>query len=290
MIKSVYLGIWEFIKKKPVALWGITLLAGLISTLASLLCSGVAIISICIGILVSVAMTMIFLRAWRGERIESVQLFELFGDFKMAKRVLAGMLWAYLWIFIWSLIPVVGIVFGVIRAYRYRLVPYILLTEPEVAPTDAIKVSEERTNGYKGVMFLTDLIAYAVVYAAILVLVLLALIPYIGGFFLFVTIVLALAFFAVRPLVMGLIKTAYYEKIMSAPKEEEEAPKSEALPLPAPQEPIVVNEEEEIDVYESAPLTTYTVEEMTEETRVDDVDVVSEPTVTEEISEKGVIE
>ena len=289
MIKSVYLGIWEFIKKKPVALWGITLLAGLISTLASLLCSGVAIISICIGILVSVAMTMIFLRAWRGEKVESVQLFELFGDFKMAKRVLAGMLWAYLWIFIWSLIPVVGIVFGVIRAYRYRLVPYILLTEPEVAPTDAIKVSEERTNGYKGVMFLTDLIAYAVVYAAILVLVLLALIPYIGGFFLFVTIVFALAFFAVRPMVMGLIKTVYYEKIMNAPKEEEPAPVSEALPLPAPTEPIAMADgDEQTDVYESVPITTYTVEEMNEDTRVDDE--VSEPIIAEETSEEGIIE
>lgn len=289
MIKSVYLGIWEFIKKKPVTLWGITLLAGLISSLISLLCSGIAILSVCIGILISVSMTMMFLRAYRGEKVESVQLFDLFKDFKVAKRVIAGMLWAYLWIFVWSLIPVVGIVFGVIRAYRYRLVPYILITEPEVAPTDAIKVSEERTNGYKGAMFLTDLIAYGTVYAAILVLVLLALIPYIGGFFLLLTIALSLAFVAVRPLVMGLIKTVYYEKIMSAPKEEEVQDAKEALPLPAPQEPIVPSDEEaEIDVYESAPITTYTVEEMTEETRVDDE--VGEPIVVPETTEEGVIE
>ena len=61
--------------------------------------------------------------------------------------------------FLWSLIPVVGIVFGVIRAYEYRFTPYILMTRDDVKPTEAIKVSKAETMGYKGKMFGADMLA-----------------------------------------------------------------------------------------------------------------------------------
>ena len=57
--------------------------------------------------------------------------------------MVGGMAWMSLWIFLWSLIPVVGIVFGVIRMYEYRFVPYILMTRDDVKPTDALRVSRE---------------------------------------------------------------------------------------------------------------------------------------------------
>ena len=41
-------------------------------------------------------------------------------DLATIKRVLCGMGWMMLWIFLWSLIPIVGIVFGIIRTYEYR--------------------------------------------------------------------------------------------------------------------------------------------------------------------------
>ena len=73
--------------------------------------------------------------------------------------MLGGLAWMYLWIFLWSLIPVVGIVFGVIRAYEYRFTPYILMTRDDVKPTEAIKVSKAETMGYKGKMFGADMLA-----------------------------------------------------------------------------------------------------------------------------------
>ena len=77
-------------------------------------------------------------------------------------RILGGMAWMQLWIFLWSLIPIVGIVFGIIRMYEYRFVPYILMTRDDVKPADAIKISKQETMGYKGKMFGADILLGAV--------------------------------------------------------------------------------------------------------------------------------
>ncbi len=82
--------------------------------------------------------------------IAVTQLFDTFKDWKtVKKRVLCGMGWAGLWIFLWSLIPVAGIVFGIIRTYEYRLTPYIL-AEPDMPITEAIKVGRENARRLQG--------------------------------------------------------------------------------------------------------------------------------------------
>ena len=214
MIKTILTRAIQVVLKKPIRLWAIRLLASFLTSVFSFLC-GITIpgLGIAVSLLLSVGLTMVFLHGYRGEQVRAVQLFDAFKDWATIKRTLCGMGWMTLWIFLWALIPIVGIVFAIIRSYEYRLVPYILVNEPDVKPTEAIQVSKERTSGYKTSMFLTDLIPIAAVIVVIIVFGLLGMIPKVGGFFIFLMIIALLLLCLLLPLLMGLIKSAYYEEI-----------------------------------------------------------------------------
>ncbi|MBR3641981.1 MAG: hypothetical protein IKN57_00590, partial [Parasporobacterium sp.] len=75
------------------------------------------------------------------------------------------------------------------------------------------------TNGYKGKMFLTDLLICLCIFVPALVLGLLGLIPYVGIIFtiIYVLFMLVVAIFA--PLFLGLVRAAWYEEITNAAEE-----------------------------------------------------------------------
>jgi hypothetical protein len=211
---TIYKRALKVVLAKPLKLWGLSLLAIFLSGMLGSLC-GIAIplLGIAVGLLIGTAMTIIFLRGYRGEEVHILQLFECFKDWKTAKRVLLGMGWMWLWIFIWSLIPIAGPIFAIIRSYEYRLTPYILVLEPNVPITEAIKISSQKTNGYKLQMWLADFVYILIFYGVIIVLTLLGAIPYLGIIFLLADFVLMLAFCALAPLFAGLVQTAFYEEI-----------------------------------------------------------------------------
>jgi len=91
------------------------------------------------------------LRIYRGQ---PANIKAFVAGFSRFGRVLGGMLWMTLWIFIWSLLFVVG---GVVRAYAYRLTPYILMDQPDIPAREALKLSIEMTKGYKWKLFVFDL-------------------------------------------------------------------------------------------------------------------------------------
>ena len=212
-IKTIYSRAFAVLRKKPFLLWGISLLAMLLSALSVPLLGVIPAASIAVSMLLQTAMTLIYLRGYRGEEIAVTQLFDTFKDWKTVKRVLCGMGWASLWIFLWSLIPVAGIVFGTIRAYEYRLTPYILMHEPDVPITEAIKVSREKTRGYKAKMFGADILYVVVIAAAEILLALLATIRYIGVLFGILSVVITIAASLFGPLFLGLVQAAFYEEI-----------------------------------------------------------------------------
>ena len=209
---------FKVLMKKPVKLWGISLLEILLAVVLSSLCGwSIPGLAICVVLLLQTSMTMIFLSGYRGEEVESKQLFTCFKDWKTVKRVLCGMGWMNLWIFLWGLIPFAGVVFSVIKTYEYRLVPYILVTEPDVSITDAIKVSSQRTKGYKGKMFLTDFLP-GVAFGAVLgtLSLLSAVIPFAGVFLFGIpALVISIVWYALNPLFFGLVNAAYYEEIQN---------------------------------------------------------------------------
>lgn len=213
MLKTIFKRALAVIMKKPLALWGISLLCTALTGITGALCGAVPVLAIAINMLLTTSMTMVYLHGYRGEGVKTVNLFDCFADWATIKRVLCGMSWMALWVFLWALIPIVGPIFAIIRTYEYRLVPYILVTEPEVSPTEAIKVSKKRTNGYKGKMFLAELLTGLVIFFGLLILGLLTAIPYIGILFGIVTFVVTIAVVALTPLFLGLVQAAFYEEI-----------------------------------------------------------------------------
>ena len=59
-----------------------------------------------------------------------------------------------LFIALWSLLLIIP---GIVKAYSYRLVPYILSDNPDMQPTEAITKSREMMNGNKWNTFVLDL-------------------------------------------------------------------------------------------------------------------------------------
>lgn len=259
MVSSIYKKTFSVLMKRPFRLWGISLLAEFLCLVAYAGFIGVPAAAFCAALLLSASMSMIFLNSYRtGLEPKTTYLFASFKKDRIL-RVLGGMAWMQLWIFLWSLIPIVGIVFGIIRMYEYRFVPYILMTRDDVKPTDAIKISKQETMGYKGKMFGADILLGAVYLGAFLVFTLLGKIPYLGVLFRILWVLTAIAYGLLAPLFSGIMQAAFYVEIQnrraagpqpSAPAQPVPpvipAPASEPETQPAPQgEPIVTAQEPE---------------------------------------------
>ena len=215
MVSSIYRKAFDVLMKKPVTLWGITLLSGLLSVLAAIGFGALPIGAFVVQIGLDASMAMIYLNSYRtGLRPKSSYLFSAFKKDRIG-RVIGGMAWMMLWVFLWSLIPIVGIVFGVIRLYEYRFTPYILMTRDDVKATEAIQISKQETMGYKGQMFWADVLVYLLFGAAAIVLGLFGSIPYIGVLFRIVNFLLSVVFVLLVPLFLGIVQAAFYVEIKS---------------------------------------------------------------------------
>ena len=259
MISNLYQKTFCVLMKRPLRLWGITLLSSVLLVVVHIGFIGIPAVGFCALLLLEASMSMIYLNSYRtGLEPKTSYLLAAFRKDRIW-RVLGGMAWMYLWIFLWFLIPVVGFVFAAIRAYEYRFVPYILMTRDDVRPTEAIKVSKAETMGYKGKLFGADLLLEGVYFVVILLLSLLSRIPYVGIVFTILRIVLTVAFGVLAPLFLGILHAAFYVEIQnrraaapqpSAPAQPVPpvipAPASEPETQPAPQgEPVVTAQEPE---------------------------------------------
>lgn len=229
MIITIYKRALAVLMKKPLKLWGISLLATIMIPVLTMLC-GVAIpaLGLSVSLLLSTSMLMVYLHGYRGEDVQVLHLFDCFKDWATVKRVVLGLAWMLMWIFLWALIPFAGPVFALIRAYEYRLTPYILITEPDVPLTDAIKISKERTNGYKWKMFGADILFYVVIFVVFFVIGLLSAIPVVGILFSIIAAVGTIAVSALSPLFVGLVQAAFYEEITNPtiPQKPADAPRA----------------------------------------------------------------
>jgi hypothetical protein len=193
MFLTIYKRAMAVLMRKPLKLWGISLLSTLLIPLLTGLC-GFAIpgLGIAISLLMTTSMTMVYLAGYRGKAVHTTQIFSCFKDWETIKRVTLGMSWMTLWIVLWSLIPIVGPFISLKRTYEYRLTPYILITEPDVALTEAHKESAKRTKGYKLQMWLSDFVIDIIYGIAVAIIGALAGIPYIGFLFGLVLFVLGI--------------------------------------------------------------------------------------------------
>ena len=250
MVKDLYQKSFSVLMKRPFRLWGLSLLAGVLLLAAQVGFIGVPAVPFCAALLLDASMAMIYLNSYRT------------GLEPKTAYVLGGMAWMYLWIFLWSLIPVVGIVFGVIRAYEYRFTPYILMTRDDVKPTEAIKVSKAETMGYKGKMFGADMLATGAWIVGIAVLSLLGAIPYLGVLFKIVRFVFNLAYSLLAPLFFGILSAAFYVEIQNR---RAAAPQQPSAPVP-PVIPAPVHTPETQPAQPAAPVVTERAPEEAPET------------------------
>ena len=199
----------DVLRQKPLRLWGVSLLCQLLVVLASIF-GVLPIISIPIALVLNAGMAAVYLAGYRGQEVNADALF---AGFKRFFKVAGGMGWMALWILIWGLIPVAGIVFAVIKAYSYRFVPYIMIQDPDISATEALRLSIQKTEGFKGRMFLADFLVMLGAALVSAVFSLLGMIPYAGNIFLFIGGLVSLAISLVMPLLLGLINAAGYEEI-----------------------------------------------------------------------------
>lgn len=199
----------DVLLKKPVMLWGLSLLSVLLNVIASIVTFPTFLLTFFATTLLQCGMIKVYLDGLQGKKVNSSQLFSAFN--KNCLRIVGGMAWKSLWIVIWALIPIVGPIIAIVKAYSYAFVPYILVTKPEVTATDALKLSMEMTNGKKGQMFLADICFTVGLWLVSFVLGFLSAIPFIGALFTLVLVVLSIAVLAFSPIFTGLYKAAFYE-------------------------------------------------------------------------------
>ena len=208
--------------KKPVQLWGLSLLGVILQSLSNLLCAAPPILGMGVSSTLSAGMENVFLDAYHQKEINSKQIFSGFSSGKSFLRIAGGMLWRTLWLFLWALfalIPIVGWVIApimlVIKGISYSFTPYLLLRKKDISPLDALKRSMEMTKGYRGKIFLTYLICYA---ALLVVGLLLFLIAKIGGFAVVLAGLIGLVIGIFCPLFFGVLRAAMFTEVVRLEK------------------------------------------------------------------------
>ncbi|MCR4567720.1 MAG: DUF975 family protein [Pseudobutyrivibrio sp.] len=77
-----------------------------------------------------------------------------FEGFKRFGHVLGGMLLMVIKLYLWTLLLIIP---GIIKAYQYRMVPYLLIDRPELSVKECFKASKQMTDGHKWDLFVFDL-------------------------------------------------------------------------------------------------------------------------------------
>ncbi len=247
MFIKAYTQAFKVLAKKPLRLLGLSLLSTLICAIATLVTLPVGIIGTAFSFVITAGMAKVYLDGLEGKQVYSDQLFE--GTKKFFK-VAGGMAWRKLWSVIWVIAGVaasivVGVVFSMLfgwlpfgmgaalsifitvvcllasvvfmvyKSYSYEFVPYILMTQPEVNATEALRISMKMTSGKVLHMWLADLVCNAAVFFAGVILGALAgvtgRIPFIGGIFGIISFVFTIVCFVFLPIFKGLYKAAFFK-------------------------------------------------------------------------------
>lgn len=192
--------------KKPIMLWGLSLLMGILSIVGNVLTASILFLNLAVGYLFTCGSVKLYMDGLNGKEVNSKQLFAAFN--KNCVKTAGAMAWQNLWSVIWGFVPVVG----VIKAYSYRFVPYIIMTHPEISAFDALKISMKMTDGKKLQMWLADLVYTATIALVFFVLIMLGLIPILGIIFRLALTVAMLALLLFGGIFTGLYQASFFNE------------------------------------------------------------------------------
>ncbi len=222
MVFSAFGKAFSILVKKPVRLWGVSLLGTLLTGLACAF-GVLPIIVIPIVLVLNFGLVSLYYKGLHGEEINSDLIFV---GFKSFWKTAGGMGWHALWTLIWSPVPVVNI----IKQFSYCFVPYILLTRPDVSATEALRLSMAETKGYRWKLFGANVLPVIGVFLASLILFLLGRIPYVGILFMIVLAVFFIAVSLLYPLFIGLVNACMYDSVQEDRRIAASRPKGKTCP------------------------------------------------------------
>ena len=78
----------------------------------------------------------------------------LFDGFTFVGKIIILKILVFAYTFLWSLLFVIP---GIVAAYRYRFALYNLCENPQLSPSEALRMSKAQTRGYKWELFKLDL-------------------------------------------------------------------------------------------------------------------------------------
>lgn len=206
MFINHYKRAFAVLAQKPILLWGLSLLLMLVTYLGTLLSAPLPILSLAIGFLLSLGAVKLYMDGLKGNPVSSKQLFFAFNKNWLKSCTVLG--WQALWSLIWAFVPI----YGIVKAYSYRFVPYIAVTHPELSAFDALKLSMRMTEGKKGQMFLADLVFAIAPSIATGILTSLAGIRGIGFIFAIASFLVSLAVALFGTLFSGLYQASFFNE------------------------------------------------------------------------------
>lgn len=229
MFLQTYKRALEVLLKKPIMLWGLSLLMVILTAVGAIVTASIPFLSMAVGYLFTCGTVKLYMDGLAGKKVNSKQLFYAFN--KNCVKTAGAMAWQNLWAIIWGFVPIAGIVKG----YSYRFVPYIVVTHPEISAFDALKVSMKMTKGKKGQMWLADIVFVVGPVLVSLILSLLGGIPVLGYIFQLASILFTIALVLFGTIFQGLYQASFFneEEVAAALAEVEaaaaEAPAAEAV-------------------------------------------------------------
>ena len=208
-IIEVYKQVFSILRRKPLKLWGISMLGSLFLGIVPIL-AVLPIVSIPITLVLTFGLTGVYII---GSRCEEPEVEQLFCGFKNFRNVAKVMGWKLLWVFLWVLIPVAGIVPAIMKEYSYKFVPHILYESSELSPDDALKKSMAITQGSRLKMFAADLIIVAIVTLGSLLFAIGTRLWPFEVFFIVLLFLWGVLVTVFVPLIMGLVSAVFYERL-----------------------------------------------------------------------------
>lgn len=216
MISYIYSKVLSVLRDRPAKVWGVTLFYGLVSALAATL-GVLPIITMPVAYVLGTTLSLTLLAKYRtGTDPKCKDAFRYFTK-EHFLHIAGANAYAELWVLIWCLIPIVGPIFAVIRTYEYAFVPFLSVEEPDIKATEVKDRSSQMTNGYKGKMFLADLIVVGIFVVVSMLLTFLG--ARVARFFIFLYLLWLVAFCLLAPLFMGMVRAAFYEEVSTMTEE-----------------------------------------------------------------------
>jgi len=219
MFIKTYKRALDVLLKKPVMLWGLSLLLTVLTAIGSMVTASIPFLSIAVSYLFACGAVKLYMDGLKGKPVNSKQLFAAFN--RNCIKTAGAMAWKDLWTLLWSVVPV----YGVIKSYSYRFVPYIIVSHPEISAFDALKISMKMTKGKKLQMWLADLVYGVAPSITLGILFALGQIKFIGDVFNISGILVILALFLFGTIFSGLYQAAFFneEELAQYIETEEEA-------------------------------------------------------------------